>query len=131
MAEREHLTFALFLGGNLWAIAMLCLLGVSLFVWMPRVILDSLTEWLRVGCGHTTIVISWGLAMPGRPTVWFGVWALGHMVSVDLETEINHVGSQLINHGYIRDRQSKLWMLRPELASQVNSTPCVLSHINT
>lgn len=44
LAQREHLAFALFLGGNLWALVMLHLLGLSLYAWWPSVILDSRTE---------------------------------------------------------------------------------------
>lgn len=39
---------------------------------------------LRVGAGYS------------RKTTWFHVGALGHMVSVNLETEVNHAGSQSI-----------------------------------
>ena len=68
--------------------------------------------------------------MPQPPTMWFRVWALGHVVSVGLETEINHVGSQLINHAYIMEPQSKLQMLRLELASPVGNTACVYLESN-
>lgn len=35
LTQREYLAFALFLGGNLWPLVMSCLIGVSLYAWVP------------------------------------------------------------------------------------------------
>lgn len=43
--------------------------------------------------------------MPEKATMWFRVGGLGHIVSVDLQTEINHVDNQSINPAYVRAPQ--------------------------
>ena len=59
--------------------------------------------------------------------MWFRVGALGHVVSVDLETEFAPVGNQsVISHEDKVEPWLKLWTVRLEWASLVGSTLCVL-----
>lgn len=98
---------------------MSCLIGVFWFVWEPRVRLDSVTVWFMTEAGQT---LEWGLAIPEGTARRLRVGTLGHMVSVHLETEVNHVVNQSINHVHV----IKSLTPRLECASLVGNTPLIL-----
>lgn len=68
---------------------------------------------LGMGWPHP-VVLGCRLAIPERPIMLLQSGALGHVVSVDMEANVHHVGSQSINHAYAMEPQLKLriWKLR-------------------
>lgn len=79
-------------------------------------------SWLHL------ILLGWKLATPKWPTMWFTVEVLGHVVSVNPETEINH-----------RDNPSIMptWWSSNKISGQQSSGKlpqlqysCILSHTN-
>lgn len=73
--------------------------------------------------------------MPEKPTIWFKVGALGHIVSVNLENEIKHMGNQSVSSTYVIEPNTNsecqvqdelLWA--SGMSNSLGNTVCILSH---